>query len=280
VTGDVQVVAAPAGGCHIFSGCGYPAPSLDSFNFRPLFTVGSFGFTKPMLIAVLSAIVVIGFFWVAFAKPKLVPRGVQNIGEIGILAVRDQILRPSLGKRGDVYLPFLVSLFFYIWLMNLMELIPVLQFPAMSRIGFVWPLVAMVYLLYLYLGFKHQGFPGYIKNMIPWDVPKPVLVILIPIELARFFIVQPFTLGVRLFANMFAGHLLLVPGQPVHRAPLRGRLVHDGVFRLPARVADRPAAGVHFHHPDRRLHRELARVRALTRCMYDLSGGTNRRYEM
>jgi len=67
-----------------------------------------------------------------------------------------------------------------------------------------------VYLTYLYLGFKHQGFPGYIKNMIPWDVPKPVLIILIPIELARFFIVQPFTLGVRLFANMFAGHLLLL----------------------------------------------------------------------
>jgi F-type H+-transporting ATPase subunit a len=123
---------------------------------------------------------------------------------------RDQILRPSLGKRGDTYLPFLVSLFFYIWLMNLMELIPVFQFPAMSRIGFVWPLVAFVYLLYMYLGFRHQGFPGYIKNMIPWDVPKGVLIILIPIELARFFIVQPFTLGVRLFANMFAGHLLLL----------------------------------------------------------------------
>jgi F-type H+-transporting ATPase subunit a len=70
--------------------------------------------------------------------------------------------------------------------------------------------VAVVYLLYLYLGFKNQGFPGYIKNMIPWDVPKFVLIILIPIELARFFIVQPFTLGVRLFANMFAGHLLLL----------------------------------------------------------------------
>ena len=215
MTGDVGVLAVKGageagGGCHIFSGCGYPAPSLDSFMFRPLFSIGSFHFTKPMLIAVLCGLGVIVFFWAAFHKPQLIPRGVQNIGEIGILAVRDQILRPSLGKRGDSYLPFLVSLFFFIWVMNLMELIPVLQFPTMSRIGFVWPLVFIVYFLYLYLGFKHQGFPGYIKNMIPWDVPKPILVILIPIELLRFFVVQPFTLGVRLFANMFAGHLLLL----------------------------------------------------------------------
>jgi F-type H+-transporting ATPase subunit a len=213
VTGNVAALAAKgalaSGGCHLFSGCGFPSPGLQSFDFRPLFSVGSFNFTKPMLVAVLCVVVVVAFFWAAFRKPQLVPRGVQNIGEIAILAVRDQILRPSLGKRGDVYLPFLVSLFFYIWLMNLMELIPVLQFPAMSRIGFVWPLVAFVYLLYLYLGFKHQGI-RYVKNMIPWDVPKPVLLILIPIELARFFIVQPFTLGVRLFANMFAGHLLLL----------------------------------------------------------------------
>src|SRR5271165_4941358 len=59
-------------------------------------------------------------------------------------------------------------------------------------------------------GVQAPGVPGYIKNMIPWDVPKPILIILIPIELLRFFVVQPFTLGVRLFANMFAGHLLLL----------------------------------------------------------------------
>ena len=83
----------------------------------------------------------------------------QNLGEIGILAVRDQILRPSLGRRGDSYLPFLVALFFYIWLMNLMELIPVFQFPVMSRIGFVWPLVFIVYFLYLYLAIQAPGVP-------------------------------------------------------------------------------------------------------------------------
>jgi F-type H+-transporting ATPase subunit a len=209
VTGDVQVLAAPAGGCHLFSGCGYPAPGLQDFQFQPLFSVGSFHFTKPMLITILCAVTVIVFFWAAFWRPKLVPRGAQNLAEIGILAVRDQILRPSLGRKGDTYLPFLVSLFFFIFLCNLMELIPVFQFPSMSRIGFVWPLVAIVYLLYLYLGFRHQGFIGYFKNMIPPGVPLFILPILVPVEVARFFIVQPFTLGVRLFANMFAGHLLL-----------------------------------------------------------------------
>jgi F-type H+-transporting ATPase subunit a len=213
VTGDIQLAAAPAnagGGCHIFSGCGYPAPGLKDFNFRPMFTIGSFGFTKPMLIAILCTIGVIAFFWAAFARPKLVPRGVQNVGEIAVLAVRDQILRPSLGKKGDTYLPFLVSLFFFIFVNNLMELIPFFQFPTMSRIGFVWPMVAIVYILYLYLGFKHQGGWGYLRNMVPPGVPFFILPILIPVEVARFFIVQPFTLGIRLFANMFAGHLLLL----------------------------------------------------------------------
>jgi F-type H+-transporting ATPase subunit a len=209
VTGDVQVVAAPAGGCHIFSGCGYPAPGLQDFDFKPLFTVGSFNFTKPMLIAVLCAIAVIAFFAVAFARPKLVPRGMQNLGELAIITVRDQVLRPALGRKGDGYLPLLVSLFFFIWLMNLMELIPLFQFPAMSRIGFVWPMVAVIYILYLFLGFKNQGVWGYLRNMIPPGVPFFILPILIPVEIARFFIVQPFTLGIRLFANMFAGHLLL-----------------------------------------------------------------------
>jgi F-type H+-transporting ATPase subunit a len=210
VIGSVSAVAAGSSGCHIFSGCGYPSPGLQDFDFQPIFSIGSFHFTKPMLIAIICAACVIVFFLAAFSRPKLVPRGVQNLGELALLAVRDQILRPNLGKRGDSYLPFLTSLFFFIWLMNLMEIIPFFQFPATSRSGFPWSLVAVVYLTYLYLGFKNQGALGYLKNMIPRDVPLFVLVILLPVEFLRFFVVQPFTLGVRLFANMFAGHLLLL----------------------------------------------------------------------
>jgi len=135
---------------------------------------------------------------------------VQNIGEMGITFVRDQILRPMMGKRGDGYLPFLVALFFFIWAMNLMEIIPVAQFPPMSQIAFPAALMLMVYGTYTYLGIKHQGLGGYFRNMIPKDVPVGILVILAPVEILQYVLVRPFTLAVRLFANMFAGHLLLL----------------------------------------------------------------------
>ena len=105
----------------------------------------------------------------------------------------------------------IVPLFFFIFVMNLMELIPLFQFPAMSRIGFVWPMVFFVYGLYWYLGFKTKGFFGYFKSWIPPGVPWPITIfdLLGPVEILKYAIFQPFTLGVRLFGNMFAGHLLL-----------------------------------------------------------------------
>jgi F-type H+-transporting ATPase subunit a len=198
------------GGCHLYSGCGYPAPGYPySFIFQPIFSIGSFHFVKPMLLAILCAAIVIGFFWAAFAKPKLVPTGAQNLGELGILFVRDQILRPMMGKKGDGYLPFLMSLFFFIWCMNLMEIIPVAQFPAMSVFAFPVSLMIMVYLTYNYVSIKNLGLGGYFKSMIPPGVPGPILLILAPVEVLQYIFVRPFTLAVRLFGNMFAGHVLV-----------------------------------------------------------------------
>ena len=105
----------------------------------------------------LSVVIVLVFFWTAFSKPKLVPRGMQNLGELGVLFVRDQILRPQMGKKGDKWLPFLLSLFFLIWVNNIMGIIPILYFPAMSKYGYAVVLAAMVWLIYMGLGFKKQG---------------------------------------------------------------------------------------------------------------------------
>jgi F-type H+-transporting ATPase subunit a len=204
-------LAPVAGGCHLGSGCGYPAPGYPaSFQFtQPLFSIGSFHVYMPEVQAVLCAGLVIAFFWAAFAKPKIVPRGVQNVGELGMLFVRDQILRPMMGKRGDGYLPFLVGLFFFIWFMNLMEVIPVLQFPAMSHIAFPISLMLMVYITYNFVSIKNLGLGGYFKSMIPSGVPAPILLILAPVEILQYIIVRPFTLAIRLFGNMFAGHILV-----------------------------------------------------------------------
>jgi F-type H+-transporting ATPase subunit a len=199
---------------HIFSSthCGFPGPGYPgpSFVFTPFFTIGSFSFTKPMLLALVCMALVIWFFWAAFARPKLVPRGVQNLGELGIEFIRSQILRPMIGSRGDRFLPFLVSIFFFVWFMNLMEIIPIAQFPAMSFIAFPAALMIMVYLTYTYLGIKHQGLGGYFAAMIPKDVPWYILGLVAPLEVLQYVLIRPFTLAVRLFANMFAGHILLL----------------------------------------------------------------------
>jgi F-type H+-transporting ATPase subunit a len=198
---------------HIFSAakCAFPAPGYPkSFIFTPFFTIGSFAFTKPELLALISMVVAVALFWGAFAKPKLVPGALQNLGEMAIEFIQHQILRPMMGRRGDGYLPFLLAIFLFVWIMNIMEVIPVLQFPAMSQIAFPAALMLMVYGTYTVVGIKNQGLGGYFRNMIPRDVPPAMLVILAPVEILTYILVRPFTLAVRLFANMFAGHILLL----------------------------------------------------------------------
>ena len=204
------VAVQAAGGCHIESGCGYPAPSIGDFYFRPLFSIGSFHFDKPMLLVLLSTLIVVGFFWAAFRKPQLVPRGVQNIGELGILFVRDQILRPQLGKKGDNWLPFLSALFFFIWVNNIFGLIPIFYFPATSRYEYPAVLTVMVWVLYMGIGMWKQGPLRYLKNLaVPSGAPVALLPLLAPIEILSNVFIRPLTLSVRLFANMLAGHVLL-----------------------------------------------------------------------
>jgi F-type H+-transporting ATPase subunit a len=200
-----------AGACKIYSGCPYPAPSISDFYFRPLFSIGSFHFDKPMLLVLLSTLIVLGLFFAAFRKPQLVPRGIQNLAELGVLFVRDQILRPQLGKKGDNWLPFLVSLFFFIWINNIFGLIPVLYFPATSRFEYPLILTIMVWVLYIGIGMWKQGPLRYLKQLsVPPGAPLWILPLLAPIEFLSNVAVRPLTLSVRLFANMLAGHVLLL----------------------------------------------------------------------
>lgn len=200
-------------GCHLNSGCGFPAPSAEIFFLQPYATlsIGPVDFTisKSMILVGLVALMVMTFFLAAFRKPKVVPGKLQSLGEMGFTFVRDQIAREVIGKDGDKFVPFLTSIFFFVWLSNLMGVIPGAQFPVMSNLGFPVALTLMVYLTYVVLGFKHQGIHFVLDAAFPPGVPKAMYVLLTPLELLQLFVTRPVTQAIRLFANMFAGHLLI-----------------------------------------------------------------------
>jgi F-type H+-transporting ATPase subunit a len=107
--------------------------------------------------------------------------------------------------------PYLFTLFTFVLVNNVFAIVPMLQFSANMHVGFPYALAITAYLVYHYVGIKKQGLGHYLKGIafMP-GVPKAIYVLLTPIEIATFFVVRPFTLGLRLFANMFAGHLLLL----------------------------------------------------------------------
>jgi F-type H+-transporting ATPase subunit a len=186
------------------------APGLGLFDWKPIFYIGSVGITKPMILVLLVGLIVVAFFWAAFAKPKLVPRGAQNVGEVLYVFVREQIARPMLGKDAEKWMRLLVPVFFFVWVGNLMSVIPFAQFPVNSKIAFPAFLAVMIGVLMIGLGIKNQGLLGYFKNfMFPPGLPIFIYPLLAAIEFVSTIFVRPFTHAVRLFANMFAGHLLV-----------------------------------------------------------------------
>ncbi|GAA2071277.1 F0F1 ATP synthase subunit A [Streptomyces albiaxialis] len=198
--------------CHIFDGCGFEAPGLHSFVFEPMFSVGGFDFNKPMLLALVGTIAIVWFFWAAFNKPRLVPGKVQMVGEAGYDFIRRGVVYETLGKKeGEKYVPLVVALFFFVWVMNLWSVIPLAQFPVTSIFSIPLGLALLVYVLWVGLTFKRHGFVGAFKNFTGYDKSLgKVLPLVMVIEFFSNLLIRPFTHAVRLFANMFAGHMLVV----------------------------------------------------------------------
>ncbi len=190
----------------------FAAPTVNElFQFRPIFTIGGLEVTFPTLVMFGITLILIVFFLKAFSRPKLVPTGLQNAAEAGILDfIRDQIALSVIGPEGASWMPFLTAIFFWIFLNNFMSLFPIIQFPVTSRMAYPATLAITVWFVYNGVGIKQQGFFNYFKNiMFPPGVPKPIYILLSPIEFFSTVIVRPITLSVRLFANMVAGHLIL-----------------------------------------------------------------------
>jgi F-type H+-transporting ATPase subunit a len=193
-------------------GEGFVAPGAHDFELPPLFTVVGFEVTKPMLLIVLSVFFIGAFFYLAAKRGSLVPGKLQFAGEGAYSFVRNGLGRDIIGSADFMkFVPFLMTLFFFILINNVYGIIPFIQFPTMSHIGFPAALAALSFLVYNIVGIRRHGFVNYFKAaMFPPGVPKAVYPILTPIELMTILFTRPLTLAMRLFANMFAGHLLLL----------------------------------------------------------------------
>ncbi len=214
VTSAGYVSAAGSLDCRFLSGCGFPAPGAEIFFFENFIEFQLFsmeiGISKVIVLLFLGVAIISGFFLYAFRSPKLVPRGAQSVGEIGYVFVRDSIVRETIGKGGEKFVPFLFSFFFLVWILNFFGILPGAQLPVTSIFAIPVAFALIVYFTWVPLGMIKQGPIGFFKNMMfPPGVPKPMYVLLAPIELISNILVRPFTHAVRLFANMFAGHLLL-----------------------------------------------------------------------
>jgi F-type H+-transporting ATPase subunit a len=195
---------------------GFPAPGLNSFDFRRYVDIdlGPFDLylDKPMIQVLLASALVTTFFVLGLRRSKLVPRGLQNVAESVYDFVDLQIARETIGPRdGPRFSPYLTVLFAFVLTCNIFAIIPGLQLPATSKIAIPAVLAVLSWLIFNYIGIKANGAGGYFKELaFPPGVPKPVYLLLTPIELVSTLLVRPFTLAVRLFANMFAGHTLIL----------------------------------------------------------------------
>jgi F-type H+-transporting ATPase subunit a len=188
-------------------------PPIDELvKWRGLLLKGTpFEVNKVVLLIWLAAFLSFALFWAAGRRQRLVPSGVQNIVEAGVEFVRNDIILQTIGPEGMGWLPFLVTLFFFILIGNTFEVIPVLQFPTNARMALPAFMAILVWFIFNFVGIKSQGFGGYFKSVLfPPGVPKFLLPLVALIEFISTIFVRPFSLAVRLFANMLAGHLLLV----------------------------------------------------------------------
>ncbi|MDT0187395.1 F0F1 ATP synthase subunit A [Microbacterium sp. ARD31] len=196
------------------SGGEFVAPGPNSFDFsdQALGHIGEVAITKPMVQLVLGAVLVFVFFYAAFRRASLVPGRLQFAGESAYGMVRNSIGRDIIGSHDFIkFVPYLVTLFFFILINNAFASIPLIQFPTFSRASMAYALAGLSWVIYNAVGIKKHGFLGYLKlQSVPSGVSPVMYPLLVPLEFFSNILVRPVTLALRLFANMFAGHLLLI----------------------------------------------------------------------
>jgi F-type H+-transporting ATPase subunit a len=164
------------------------------------------------MIRIIVAVLLILFFVLYARRASLVPSRRTGVAETALDLVRVSVAEQILGERdGRRFLPLLAALFFTVFTMNIMGVIPLANIAGTSVIGLPLLMALVVWVVFIVVGIRAQGFGGYFRNtLFPPGVPWPIYILYTPIEALSVFVLRPVTLTIRLLANMIAGHFILV----------------------------------------------------------------------
>lgn len=182
---------------------------LEHFQLHPLVGLHLFGLDLSInngVVTMWFAVAVIFILVrVAGARGRSVPGMVQNLVEIGVEFIQN-MAEDNIGPNGRRYVPFLISLFFFVLFLNMWGLLPG-QFTVTSQLYVTATLAVVVYVISLVVGFAKHGV-GFLKILLPAGTPTWLIPMMVPVELLSQ-LARPMSLSVRLFANMTAGHTIL-----------------------------------------------------------------------
>lgn len=168
-----------------------------------------FGMTVHMLMLVMAFALITGLLLWAVRKPTLKPRGLTLAIEVVVVFLRDDLVYPVLGKtRGRVWLPYFTALFLFIFVLNLLGLVPAFK-AATGNVAVTSALAALTLVLMLAVGLARLGPFGFFRNLFPSGSPLAVGLFVAVLEFAGLLI-KGAVLSLRLFANLFAGHLAIL----------------------------------------------------------------------
>lgn len=178
-----------------------PLPQFHIFGI-------DFSITKHLLMMWIACAILIFVFKKIFQEPATVRSGLGNAIEAIVVFLRDEVITPAMGEASKKYLPYLLTVFFFILTCNLLGLLP-WSVTATANISVTAALALISLFMIQYGGVKEHGLMHHLHNLIPPGIPAWLLPIMIPVEVMGQF-TKPFALCIRLFANMTAGHLVIL----------------------------------------------------------------------
>ncbi len=187
-----------------------PESVNDLFEFRTaIFEVFGFPITRTVFLIFLAMALSVGLIYFGLRKKATQPGKFQLSIESLMTFVRDEIAIGIIGPTGIKYFPYLMSIFIFILIGNAFEVTPFVNFPITSRMAIPLFLALTTWVIFVFAGFKANGFSYFTGIIWPSSVPVALRPLVGLIEFFSIFLVRPFSLAVRLFANLVAGHVML-----------------------------------------------------------------------